>query len=210
MTGARLEASLALVGGEHAFINSTHCKRCLSAYKRDYRSKNGERLRAKDRAYCAANKDRARAYREEHREAIAQNRREYNARSRDKITAYNRQIRKDPVRLADLKARLAAWKQANKPRCAELERRRNARIRGAFGSHTAVEWDAILEKQGRRCAYCRRGGEMTRDHIVPISKGGSDMACNIQALCRPCNSSKQARLIPGTQLSVFDRVPCAS
>ena len=32
------------------------------------------------------------------------------------------------------------------------------------------------------------------DHIVPISRGGSDDLSNLQVLCRRCNSSKKDRI----------------
>lgn len=102
----------------------------------------------------------------------------------------------------------------------EWERQRRARRAGAFGSHTEAEWQAIVARQRGRCAGAgqpyqsprcesRAGGsatQLTRDHIIPLSRGGSDMACNIQGLCRPCNSKKNAKLISGLQPTIFDRV----
>ncbi len=37
---------------------------------------------------------------------------------------------------------------------------------------------------------------MTKDHIVPRSKGGSDDLTNLQTCCLPCNSAKGATLLP--------------
>lgn len=44
-----------------------------------------------------------------------------------------------------------------------------------------------------KCHYCKRRltkGERTRDHIVPISRGGVDRAWNIVFSCQPCNLGK--------------------
>lgn len=48
--------------------------------------------------------------------------------------------------------------------------------------------------QGGRCAYCETspGYELHLEHLVPVSRGGSDDICNIVAACSPCNSSKRS------------------
>lgn len=57
------------------------------------------------------------------------------------------------------------------------------------GTHTQAEWRALCASIGG-CARCGSSGELTRDHVVPISRGGSDSIENIQPLCRSCNSAK--------------------
>lgn len=37
--------------------------------------------------------------------------------------------------------------------------------------------------------------DLTVDHIIPLSRGGSDEITNLRFLCRSCNSQKGARLI---------------
>ena len=52
-------------------------------------------------------------------------------------------------------------------------------------------WEYLLEKWGRKCAYC--GAENTsleKEHIVPKSRGGSDRVCNLTVSCRSCNQRK--------------------
>jgi 5-methylcytosine-specific restriction endonuclease McrA len=40
------------------------------------------------------------------------------------------------------------------------------------------------------CLACGSRGGMTRDHIVPLSRGGSNNFTNLQPLCEPCNKEK--------------------
>lgn len=71
-----------------------------------------------------------------------------------------------------------------------LKARRYAREKGALGSHTRKEWENIKGIFGNKCALCRKDGILTKDHIIPLSKGGTDFSDNIQPLCRSCNSRK--------------------
>jgi len=70
-------------------------------------------------------------------------------------------------------------------------RRDRVRIAKNRGTHTAVEWSALLVEFEGRCVRCGREVlRMVKDHIVPIYKGGDDTITNIQPLCHSCNSSK--------------------
>ena len=42
---------------------------------------------------------------------------------------------------------------------------------------------------------CQQIKPLTVDHVVPISKGGSNDISNIQPLCCNCNSKKNAKQI---------------
>lgn len=82
------------------------------------------------------------------------------------------------------------WKRKNPERMAHLKSLRYARERGAEGSHTAKEWEALKESWGQTCANCRKKKVLTKDHIMPLSLGGANCIRNIQPLCRNCNSKK--------------------
>lgn len=56
----------------------------------------------------------------------------------------------------------------------------------------------ILERDGFRCRYCGRGSatvELQMDHIVPVSKGGSNDDDNLLTACKDCNYGKATRLL---------------
>lgn len=78
-------------------------------------------------------------------------------------------------------------------------RARRVRMLGArrIGRHTKVEWRNLVEAIGGVCVSCRARGFLEKDHIVPVSRGGSDAIDNLQPLCVRCNRSK------GTKSSCF-------
>jgi len=67
---------------------------------------------------------------------------------------------------------------------------------GAGGSYTATEFRDLCNQYGNRCLGCGRDDvQLTADHIVPVSKGGTSDISNIQPLCKSCNSSKHDKTI---------------
>lgn len=94
------------------------------------------------------------------------------------------------------RAQTRKWRRNNRDKCRNAERRRELRERQAQGFHTVEEWEALKAQYDYKCLCCGRQEpdiELTRDHVVPLSKGGHDSIDNIQPLCRGCNSSKSIR-----------------
>ena len=76
-----------------------------------------------------------------------------------------------------------------------MKARRYARERGSKGSHTLTEWQELKKEYDYKCAVCGQEKPLTKDHIVPLSEGGTDYIDNIQPLCRSCNSKKWKKII---------------
>ena len=51
----------------------------------------------------------------------------------------------------------------------------------------------VFERDAYRCLRCGTWLDLTIDHIVPRSRGGTDDLHNLQTLCRSCNSWKGDR-----------------
>ncbi len=60
----------------------------------------------------------------------------------------------------------------------------------AKGTHTEQDWFDLLGVVGKTCGRCGTSDNVIKDHIVPLSFGGSDGLENIQPLCVSCNSQK--------------------
>jgi 5-methylcytosine-specific restriction endonuclease McrA len=99
------------------------------------------------------------------------------------------QNNKEHVRIANRE-----WVKQNPDKTFGKSGRRRARKMGAEGSHTREEWIEILKQHNYRCAYCGTMENITKDHIIPLSKNGSDYASNIQPLCKSCNSRKNDKI----------------
>ncbi|MEJ2503590.1 MAG: HNH endonuclease [Gemmatimonadota bacterium] len=59
----------------------------------------------------------------------------------------------------------------------------------------------LFARDGYRCQYCGRHRSdlkgrdfLTRDHVVPLSRGGANDWGNVVAACSPCNNRKGNRL----------------
>lgn len=69
---------------------------------------------------------------------------------------------------------------------------------GVVGNYFALESakNGEAEVHLNLYGYDKEGDEvlLTRDHILPKSKGGKDACYNMQVLCLPCNKAKGAKL----------------
>jgi hypothetical protein len=65
-----------------------------------------------------------------------------------------------------------------------------------------MAWDAmrtringlVYARDAHQCVFCGTDERLTVDHIIPISRGGTNEFGNLQTLCQPCNSRKGARV----------------
>jgi CRISPR/Cas system Type II protein with McrA/HNH and RuvC-like nuclease domain len=53
----------------------------------------------------------------------------------------------------------------------------------------------VWRRDDGKCARCGGRENLEYDHIVPISKGGSNTARNIELLCEKCNRSKSNNVV---------------
>ena len=57
---------------------------------------------------------------------------------------------------------------------------------------------ALFGRDRNTCLYCGKlfaDGELTRDHVVPVSRGGADLWDNVVAACKRCNHFKGSRML---------------
>jgi len=173
------------------YVSSKNCAACLDArYRSDrqgwidrvrvWQIENKEHRSAYEKAYWAQRPEAVKAIRKRHYEAYRQQESErnriYKSINRAKIAATDRK-----------------WRSANPEKRHVYACNRRARFRLAEGRHTAEDIVRIYQAQAGKCAYCkiRLGRKYHVDHIVALTKGGSNWPRNIQLLCGPCNIRKR-------------------
>ncbi len=150
---------------------SSRCRDCRAAATKAYREQNRERLPAPQRAWNARNAERLKPYRAEHYQAHQE------------------------LRRAQERARYAQEYAANPEKYIAKFHERRSRLLSNGGSYTPEEWEALCARYGSICLLCRRKVKLTVDHIVPISRGGTNDIDNLQPMCRSCNASKGNKII---------------
>ena len=69
--------------------------------------------------------------------------------------------------------------------------------------------EALFARDGRMCMYCgirTYKSNLSRDHIVPISRGGTDTWTNVVTACKRCNNHK-AGFLPEERKMTLLAVP---
>lgn len=140
------------------------------------------RARAARKRWNAKHPDKVRAYL-----------RAWKLRYPEKVRAYERRRIGTRTRTDHDRSMVRLYGRTHRDIKNTIEHRRQARLNGAPGSHTVAEWRAKLAEHGGRCTYCGRTGRMTRDHVIPVSRGGTNDIGNIVPACLPCNSGKRDR-----------------
>jgi len=84
------------------------------------------------------------------------------------------------------------------------ENSRRARKLSSGGDYSPEEWLALKKLYKYRCLCCGKsekqlkalGRKLVPDHVIPLSKGGSNSIDNLQPLCHGkggCNNKKNIR-----------------
>lgn len=92
----------------------------------------------------------------------------------------------------------AAKKYAQEhPEVGQAAKRRRKALLAKNGVHrfSGADWKRCLDRHGHRCVYCGASGQLTMDHVVPVTRGGTHGAGNIVPACNRCNASKGNSLL---------------
>lgn len=161
------------------------CRPCRNETEKARQAKNPERHRAQVKAWREKNLEQSKAYQKKyHRELYEKNRVFICARN----AAW---VKLNPEKQA---ARTKRWRQAHPLECRAYEHRARTRRFGRKTVELIPNFERWLKTNGDLCVYCHGEFEAI-DHVVPLSRGGTNHEDNLVPACKSCNSSKGTKLL---------------
>ncbi len=190
----------------------------LTEYKKAYYVEHQEEQKERNRAYYAEHKQQAsdygkrrrlenpeqkreqyRKYRQEHIKEKREKDRKYKEAHRTELAGQSKQyyVEHREERLTYLKQYYQTERGIVAKRAGSHNRR--ARKKKAPGSHTTEQLYQQFMKQDGKCFYCQVELQHSRnswnaDHVIPLSRGGSNGIENLVIACPSCNRRKHAKL----------------
>lgn len=180
------------------------------AYMKDYAKKYSqtEKYKAYQSAYEKSEKRKAykktyattpqrQAYYKERRESEEVKLYHKNYQRVYKRTGKYKQYEREYNRSESAKESHKKYHQTERGRATQAISRHRRRVweSSATGDYTQDQWLALCASYDYRCLACQEKKPLTVDHIIPLSRGGSNDISNIQPLCQSCNSEKGTRII---------------
>ncbi len=169
----------------------SYCKSCQSVQYKIWQEANKERLQAKSKAAYAAdpqkNKDANTAW----RKANPEKRRESNKASRER---HKEQRRLDSIE----------WARNNPEANKAIKQAYVGRRREAEGSFTSGQFQKVIAFQKGLCFYCGEPGGLITEHVVPLSREGTNWIANIVASCVSCNGKKGTKTLEEFRPDLMD------
>lgn len=192
----------------------SYCEHCLNS-----RKKANEKYNASHRS---KNYQRTLIWRDKNPDKVSEHVRLWYQKHKDKYKEYNKAYKKT-AKYKDkqkeyslshkefINLRSRNWQAANKSRSMSNKKRwmsenpsksleyvhkRRSREINAVGIFTSYQWEQLQSIYGNRCLWCGVSNvKLSPDHVVPLSRGGTNYIENIQPLCRSCNSKKSAKIL---------------
>jgi 5-methylcytosine-specific restriction endonuclease McrA len=171
------------------------CKLCVASRVRENRRQRLEQYAQYERfrASLPHRTEARRKYQEEHKEQISEYKKSWTANNSQRVASLKRDYYERNREKVISRSKKWGEVHAEKVKIAKANNRRKRRTakNGNSGHFTAEEFDALCSVYGYACLCCgATDRKLEADHVVPLTRGGSDGIGNIQPLCGEYNRRK--------------------
>ena len=152
-------------------------------YHKQWKAQNPEKVKEHQKRWKACHPERVAEYQRQWRARNPEHLRQWCARNPDKLKEY---------------------RERNKEKKLLYNMNRKVRAKGFTADLTQEQWEIIKNVFKQKCVYCgKRTRRLTKDHVIPLSKGGALTLTNIVPACLSCNSKKRTGPPPSPLQTLF-------
>jgi 5-methylcytosine-specific restriction endonuclease McrA len=177
------------------------CSVCMRANFNDRSDESKERKRVHSREYYHLNiesmrekyKEITKRYRDNHKDTHNKKQKERRQNNPERYKEYRDRFYWN--NWEKVQAKHKKWVAKNPEKNREYKANRRAKKLQAGGNFTAKEFKELCNSFHNVCLCCGSTDRLVADHVMPISRGGTNSIDNIQPLCFSCNAKKHAKFI---------------
>lgn len=185
-------------GKDNKYGLRSKCKACRAVEKKIYREKHRDKLNQQSREYHKIHREKEREYKkkyyEENKEKIKLKRPiwwdNWYQNNKDELLE-KRKIKYRKNREYEI-SKVRKYQKSEKGRIninIHVQKRK-ARLKDLPHTFSSKDWSNCLKYFNNKCCYCDQYEKLTKDHFIPLSKGGEFTKDNILPACLSCNLSK--------------------
>jgi len=169
------------------------CKSCCKTYATTYNATHREVFRKSKAKYHERNLEYNRRYRAEHKEEIAEkHKRQYAQNPAIFRERYRKYCLEHPEKEAQRKTK---WRENNPQKVKMWAHKRRFYKLTNTNEPCAFDRKEQFKRQHGKCYYCAcKLSKYHVDHVIPLSRGGSNHPDNLVLACPSCNSKKHNKL----------------
>ena len=194
--------------------SNSYCEHCFVLRKKanlKYKASHKQEEQQRTKAWLKKNPNKVKEYSKRNYAKNGHKHKEANKKFKQGLAYKLGQKKYREINKASLNLRSRIWQRDNKERVKENKNNwlklnpnkpieyvhaRHSREQKAIGIFTAQEWERVQNQYGNICLWCESKPErLSADHVIPLSRGGTNLIENIQPLCAKCNSKKNTRIL---------------
>ena len=152
-----------------------YCRECQKKYYKTYYNKNKEKQKERVKEYYWNNLEKIKSYCQKNRKKRSIYANQYRKKNKEKLNLYRNQ-----------------WRKENPEKRKMNDKNRRGLQNNAEGKITSTILKYLKRRAMGKCEYCGKiETNLEIDHIIPLSKGGTNKLNNLALVCKSCNSSKK-------------------
>ncbi len=110
--------------------------------------------------------------------------------SRKAVREANARAYATPEGKARLIGNIRRWERNNPDALKAIQHSRRAEN---IGKLDPAKWRERLDFYGGKCIYCGTSENITIEHRIPVSRGGTNLPANLAPACKSCNCKKSTK-----------------